>query len=52
MVGSEGASAARVRKSRERNALQCNTNVTPSLQDSNGEIEIEKEKDIEIDKRE
>lgn len=50
MVGSEGASAARVRKSRERNALQCNTNVTPSLQDSNGEIE--KEKDIEIDKRE
>ena len=46
-IGSESASAERVRKHRERKAqkmLQCNTEVT----NSNTEIEIEK--DIEIDK--
>lgn len=45
-IGSESASAERVRKHRERKAqkmLQCNTEVTTS------NTEIEKEKDIEID---
>lgn len=45
-IGSESASAERVRKHRERKAqkaLQCNTEVTIS------NTEIEKEKDIEID---
>lgn len=49
-VGSEGASAQRVREFRERKALQCNPDVTPMKQICNGEIEIEKEKDIEIEK--
>ena len=46
-IGSESASAERVRKHRERKAqkmLQCNNEVT------NSNTEIEKEKDIEIDK--
>ena len=46
-IGSESASAERVRKHRERKAqkaLQCNNEVTKS------NTEIEKEKDIEIDK--
>ena len=44
MIGSETASARRVRKHRENHkALQCNTEVTKC----NGEIEIDK--DIEID---
>lgn len=47
-VGSEGASAQRVREFRERKALQCNIDVTPVKQICNGEIE--KEKDIEIEK--
>lgn len=45
-IGSESASAERVRKHRERKnqkALQCNTQVTI------GNTEIEKEKEIEID---
>lgn len=45
-IGSESASAERVRKHRERKAqqlLQCNNEVT------NSNTEIEKEKDIEID---
>ena len=46
MVGSETASAARVRRSRDRRkALQCNTIVTSG----NTEIEIEKEIEIETD---
>ena len=53
LIGTEGASAERVRKHREAKALQSNT---PSLQGnsdetkSNTEIEIEKE--IDIEKRE
>ena len=47
MVGSETASARRVRKFREnKQALQCNTDVTKR----NGDIDIEKEIDIEIEK--
>lgn len=38
-VGSEGASAQRVREYRERQALQCNTDVTPMKQIGNGEID-------------
>jgi len=46
MTGSESASAARVRKYRSKEALQCNTDVTGCnevKQICNGEIEIEKE---------
>lgn len=46
MTGSESSSAARVRKHRGKNALQCNTDVTPSNalpEFCNGEKEIEKE---------
>lgn len=52
MVGSESASAERVRRHRDKKALQCNTDVTEVKRLSNVEIEkeIEKEKDIEIDK--
>lgn len=47
-LGSEGASAKRVREYRDRQkALQCNTEVTEAKQISNGEKEIEKEIDIE-----
>jgi len=49
-VGSEGASAQRVREFRERKALQCNAPVTSVKQISNGEKEIEIEKDKEIEK--
>lgn len=49
-TGSEGASAARVRKHRCEKALQCNTDVTPMKQNCNGEIEIEKEIEIELEK--
>ena len=51
MTGSESTSAARVRKYRSKEALQCNTDVTGCnevKQICNGEIEIEKE--IELDK--
>ena len=62
-LGSESASAKRVRDFRERHkalqcntdvtemkreALQCNTDVTEMKQNCNGEIDIEKEKDIYI----
>ena len=48
-TGTETAVAARVRKHRERRkALQCNTDVTAAKQ--LGNVEIEKEKEIEIDK--
>lgn len=48
MIGSETASARRVRKHREQKALQSNTDVTKR----NGDIEIEKEieKKIELNK--
>ena len=51
MVGSESASAERVRKHREQKALQCNTNVTGVKRIGNVEIEkeIEKDKDKEKD---
>ena len=45
MVGSESASAERVRKHREQKALQCNTNVTGVKRIGN----VEKEKEKEID---
>lgn len=48
MVGSESASAERVRRHRENKALQCNTTVTDVKRIGNVEKEIEK--DIEIDK--
>lgn len=50
MVGSESASAERVRKHREQKALQCNTNVTGVKRIGNVEIEKEKEIDKEIEK--
>lgn len=43
MVGSESASAERVRKHREQKALQCNTTVTDVKHIGNVEKEIEKE---------
>lgn len=50
-LGSECASAKRVREYRERQKLlQCNADVTEVKQNSNGEIDIEKEIDIEIEK--
>lgn len=51
IVGSEWSSAERVRKYREKKALQCNTNVTKSNAQCNTDIDIEKdiEKDIDID---
>lgn len=53
MTGSETSSASRVRKHRDKKALQCNTDVTqgnalPEL--CNGEKEIEIEKEIESEK--
>jgi predicted phage replisome organizer len=50
-TGSEGSSTKRVREYRERQALQCNTDVTPVKQIGNGEIEkeIEIEKETEIE---
>lgn len=49
MVGSESASAERVRKHREQKALQCNTNVTGVKRIGNVEKEKEKEIEKEID---
>lgn len=43
MVGSESASAERVRKHREQKALQCNSNATGVKRIGNVEKEIEKE---------
>ncbi|MCI8673086.1 MAG: hypothetical protein HFI89_06310 [Lachnospiraceae bacterium] len=52
MVGSESESASRVRRYREKKALQSNTDVTPLLQSGNTDIDKEKdkEKDTEKDK--
>lgn len=50
-TGCETAVAIRVRKHRERKkALQCNTDVTKVKQLCNGEIEIEIEKELKIEK--
>lgn len=50
MVGSETASARRVRKFREnKQALQCNNDVTKRNGDIDKEIDIEIEKDIDKD---
>lgn len=49
IVGSEWSSAERVRKYREKKALQCNTNVTKSNSQCNTDIDIDIEKDIDID---
>lgn len=54
-TGSEGASADRVRKFRERKALQCNADVTDGNADVTqvkqiGNVEKEIEKEIEIEK--
>ena len=49
IVGSEWSSAERVRKYREKKALQCNTNVTKSNAQCNTDIDIDIEKDIDID---
>ena len=51
-TGSETASTQRVREFRARQALQCNTDVTPLKREGNveKEIEIEKELDLEIEK--
>lgn len=48
MVGSESASAERMRRMRNNKASLCDNNVTGALQSSDVEKEIEK--DIEIDK--
>lgn len=53
-IGSESESAERVRKHREiKKTLQCNTDVTPLLQDGNKNVtlekEIEREKEIDIE---
>lgn len=49
MIGSETASARRVRKHRQKEALQCNTHVTPVKQNGNGELELDKDIDIDIE---
>ena len=46
LIGSETQSTIRSRKSR---ALQCNTTATQLQHTSNGEIDIEKELDLELD---
>lgn len=50
MIGSESASAMRVRKHRRKKALQSNNCVTDVKRLGNTEKEIEKEIDIEIEK--
>ena len=50
MVGSESESAARVRRYREKKALQSNTGVTLLLQDGNTDIDIEKDIEKDTDK--
>lgn len=50
MTGSESASAERVRRHRDKLALQCNTDVTEVKRFGNVEKEIEKEKEKEIEK--
>ena len=50
LIGSETASTRRSRKSRELKMLQCNTNATHKQQKCNGDIEKDKEIDIELEK--
>lgn len=50
MVGSESESAGRVRRYRQKKALQSNTNVTQLIQDCNTDIDIDKDIDKKIDK--
>ena len=53
LIGSETASTRRSRKSRGQKALQCNTGATSCnllQQNCNGDIEIDKEIDIELEK--
>lgn len=50
MVGSESESAARVRRHRDKKALQSNTDVTPLLQNGNTDIEIDKDIEKDTDK--
>lgn len=50
MIGSESASASRVRKHRASKALHCNNEVTDVKRLSNTEIEIDKEIEKDIDK--
>lgn len=52
LIGSEGASAQKVRNFREREKekrLQCNQDVTEMKPTCNGEIDIEKEKELELE---
>ncbi|MCI7157721.1 MAG: phage replisome organizer N-terminal domain-containing protein [Solobacterium sp.] len=49
IVGSEWSSTERVRKYREKKALQCNTNVTKSNAQCNTDIDIDIDKDIDKD---
>lgn len=55
LIGSEGSSAQRMRihrdKKKHEKLSQCDNNVTPLLQNGYGEIEIEKEIDIEKEDR-
>ena len=46
LVGSESESAARVRRHRERKALQSNAVVTPLLQNGNTDLDIDTDIDI------
>ena len=53
LIGSETASTRRSRKSRGQKALKCNTGATPCnllQQNCNGDIEIDKEREGEIEK--
>ena len=54
LIGSEGSSTQRMRMHRDRKKQetlsQCDNNVTPLLQNGYGEIEIDKEKEIDIEK--
>lgn len=51
MVGSESASAERMRRLRDKKVSQCDTGVTQQLHLSDVEKEIEKEKDKEIENK-
>ena len=50
-TGAETAAASRMRRSRAKNEALKRNNVTPMLQNGYGEIEIEKEKELEIDNK-
>lgn len=51
IVGSEWSSTERVRKYREKKALQCNTNVTKSNAQCNTDIDIDKDIDKDINNK-